>query len=117
MMVGCAAPDDLSECDEHVRVTAAAAGERPGKDVEIVVLRHQFAVLQRQLGAARPRFSRSDQAFLADRRPMPGIADARPLHALPSLIPITDVDASLRIGKRDRLGGILHECRLPPYWH
>src|SRR6266516_1356312 len=35
------------------------------KDVEIVVLRHQIAVLQRQPGAARPRFSRSDRAFLA----------------------------------------------------
>jgi len=31
MMVGCAAPAVLSECDGRVRVTAAAAGERPGQ--------------------------------------------------------------------------------------
>jgi len=35
------------------------------KDVEIVVLRHQIAVLQRQLGTTRPRFSAADRAFLA----------------------------------------------------
>jgi transposase InsO family protein len=35
------------------------------KNVEIVVLRHQLTVLQRQLGTARPRFSRCDRAFLA----------------------------------------------------
>jgi putative transposase len=35
------------------------------KDVEIVVLRHQIAVLQRQLGTTRPQFSPGDRAFLA----------------------------------------------------
>jgi putative transposase len=35
------------------------------KDVEIVVLRHQITVLQRQLGTTRPRFSPADRAFLA----------------------------------------------------
>ena len=35
------------------------------KDIEIVVLRHQIAVLQRQLGTTRPRFSAADRAFLA----------------------------------------------------
>jgi putative transposase len=33
--------------------------------VEILVLRHQIAVLQRQLGKTRPRFCPSDRAFLA----------------------------------------------------
>jgi hypothetical protein len=35
------------------------------KDAEILALRHQITVLQRQLGMTRPRFSRSDRAFLA----------------------------------------------------
>jgi putative transposase len=35
------------------------------KDVEILVLRHQIAVLQRQLGHTRVRFSPTDRALLA----------------------------------------------------
>jgi putative transposase len=35
------------------------------KDAEILVLRHQIAVLQHQLGAQKPRFSPSDRALLA----------------------------------------------------
>jgi putative transposase len=35
------------------------------KDVEILALRHQITVLERQLGKARPRFSPVDRAFLA----------------------------------------------------
>ncbi|MEU4807000.1 integrase core domain-containing protein [Actinosynnema sp. NPDC023587] len=35
------------------------------KDTEIIVLRHQITVLERQLGNARPRFSPGDRAFLA----------------------------------------------------
>ena len=31
MMIGCAVSTGLSECDERVRVTAAACGERPGQ--------------------------------------------------------------------------------------
>jgi transposase len=35
------------------------------KDVEILALRHQLTILERQLGNTRPRFSPGDRAFLA----------------------------------------------------
>lgn len=35
------------------------------KDAEILALRHQITVLQRQLGGKRPRFSLADRTFLA----------------------------------------------------
>jgi hypothetical protein len=35
------------------------------KDVEILALRHQITVLERQRGTTRPRFSPADRAFLA----------------------------------------------------
>src|SRR5690242_8814339 len=35
------------------------------KEVEILALRHQITVLERQLGKTRPRFSMADRAFLA----------------------------------------------------
>ena len=35
------------------------------KEVEILALRHQIIVLERQLGKARPRFLAGDRAFLA----------------------------------------------------
>jgi putative transposase len=35
------------------------------KDLEILALRHQIAVLERQLGGQRVRFEASDRAFLA----------------------------------------------------
>ncbi len=35
------------------------------KDVEILALRHQLSVLERQLGTARPKFTPEDRAFLA----------------------------------------------------
>jgi hypothetical protein len=34
------------------------------KEVEILVLRHQIAVLQQQLGKTRPWFCQADRAFL-----------------------------------------------------
>jgi putative transposase len=35
------------------------------KDTEILALRHQIGVLQRQLGDTRPRFTPGDRALLA----------------------------------------------------
>ncbi len=42
-------------------------------------------------------------------RPDQGIANARPLRALPRSLPETDIAARLRVHRRDRLGGVLHE--------
>jgi hypothetical protein len=39
--------------------------DRDNKDAEILVLRHQITVLQRQLGKERVRFDPTDRAFLA----------------------------------------------------
>jgi putative transposase len=53
---------------------------------------------------------REFEQFYNCHRPHQGIANARPLRALPSPIPAPDVDARLHIiRRRDRLGGILHE--------
>ena len=53
---------DVTNVFALLRLLAASARD---KDVEILVLRHQLRVLKRQLGTARPRFSRCDRAFLA----------------------------------------------------
>ena len=54
---------------------------------------------------------RESGQFYNCHRPHQGIANARPLRALPSQIPLTDVDTRLRVRRHDRLGGILHEYR------
>jgi putative transposase len=52
---------------------------------------------------------REFEQFYDEHRPHQGLANARPLHPLPA--PITDLGepTPLRIRRRDRLGGILHE--------
>ena len=54
---------------------------------------------------------REFEQFYNSHRPHQGIANARPLHALPSPIPEPDVATGLHIHRRDRLGGIFHEYR------
>ena len=52
------------------------------KDTEILALRHQIVILERQLGGARPRFSPADRAFLAallHRLPVQALRRLRPL--------------------------------------
>ncbi|WP_243420760.1 integrase core domain-containing protein [Micromonospora globispora] len=51
------------------------------------------------------------EQFYNSHRPHQGIANARPLHALPTPIPEPDATTRLDIRRRDRLGGILHEYR------
>src|ERR1044072_4694186 len=50
------------------------------KDAEILALRHQITVLERQLGSDRVRFTPSDRAFLAallHRMPFPALRRVR----------------------------------------
>ncbi|MGO4748939.1 helix-turn-helix domain-containing protein, partial [Streptomyces sp. 2MCAF27] len=50
------------------------------KDAEILALRHQITVLERQLGKGKARFSPSDRAFLAAllrRMPLPALRRVR----------------------------------------
>ncbi|MEV0055272.1 hypothetical protein AB0H34_32840 [Saccharopolyspora shandongensis] len=68
------------------------------KDTEILALRHQITVLERQRGKEKVRFTPSDRTFLAAL-----------LHRLPALTADPDKIARLDIRRCDRLGGILHE--------
>ncbi len=81
------------------------------KDTEILVLRHQIAVLQRQLGDRRIRFQVTDRALLAALlRPLPHPALQRPrLLVRPDTIPRWHRDllarrhaAACRPNRRDR---------------
>jgi transposase InsO family protein len=49
------------------------------------------------------------ECFYNGHRPHQGLANARPLHPLPTPIAEPDEIARLRVRRRDRLGGILHE--------
>jgi len=60
---------------------------------------------QRHLLHALREFER----FYNSHRPHQGIANARPLQALPPPIPLADAGTRLHIRRRDRLGGTLHE--------
>ena len=57
------------------------------------------------------RALREFEQFYNSHRPHQGIANARPLRALPSPIPEPTAVTRLHIHRRDRLGGILHEYR------
>jgi putative transposase len=55
------------------------------------------------------RALREFEQFYNGHRPHQGIANARPLHPLPTPLTRTDQIARLDIRRHDRLGGILHE--------
>jgi hypothetical protein len=57
----------------------------------------------------RLRALREFEQFCNSHRPHRGIANARPLHALPPPIPRPTAATRLHIHRHDRLGGILHE--------
>jgi poly(3-hydroxybutyrate) depolymerase len=54
---------------------------------------------------------REFEHFYNGHRPHQGIANARPLELLPAPLLAPDQIASLDIRRRDRLGGVLHECQ------
>jgi hypothetical protein len=61
---------------QRVRAAAATPGNDRDKDAEILALRHQLAVLQRQLDGQRVRFEPADRAWLAallSRFPRPAL--------------------------------------------
>jgi putative transposase len=65
MMAGCAVGTGLPDGDERVCGPALLPVSDRDKDVEILVLRHQIAVLERQLGGTKVRFTPPDRALLA----------------------------------------------------
>jgi putative transposase len=52
---------------------------------------------------------REFERFYNAHRPHRGISNARPLHPLPEALTDPEQVARLRVHRRDRLGGILHE--------
>jgi putative transposase len=60
---------------------------------------------------------REFEEFYNSHQPRQGIANARPLRALPSPIPELTAATRLHVHRRGRLGGILHEYRHAAYLH
>jgi putative transposase len=60
---------------------------------------------------------REYETFYNAHRPHQGIANARPLRALPTPIPEPGAATRLHVRRRDRLGGILHEYQHAAYLH
>ena len=74
----------------YLTVTNAFAALRPlpmsdgDKDLKMLVLRNQLAIIQRQLGRSRPAFTGADRAFVAALlAPLPRTV----LHRLQLLVP------------------------------
>jgi len=79
----------LAVSNVFAMVRLLPVGERE-KDVEILVLRHQITVLQRQLGSARVQFTPEDRALLA------ALLTALPRGALRRLRLLVRADTVLR---------------------
>jgi hypothetical protein len=98
------------------------------KDAEILALRHQVRILQRQLGGQRVRFAPADRALLAallgtlprgtlrrlqlvvsPDRPHRSLDQDAPLQPAPEPITSRADIVDLNVRRRDRLGGILRE--------
>ncbi|MFE7392938.1 hypothetical protein [Streptomyces sp. NPDC057582] len=108
--------------DERLRDAAAAADERPEKDVEILALCHQIAVLERHLDGQRDRFDAGDRAFLASllhgvprevlRRMRPLVRPDTMLRRHRDLSPAPAENSSALVGAGVRGVGDVHGGRL-----
>jgi hypothetical protein len=79
------------------------------KDAEILVLRHQITVLERQLHGDRVRFTPADRAWLAALlHPLPRSV-LNYLRLLPDSITEPATLTHLNVRRHDRLSGLLHE--------
>jgi putative transposase len=65
MVIGRAAATGLSRVTNVFALLRLRPVSSPDKDAEILALRHQLSVLQRQLGTDRARFTPGDRALLA----------------------------------------------------
>lgn len=63
-MIGCAAATGLSRSDQHVRPASFVSMTDRDKDIEILALRLQISVLQRQVGGIRVWFTRATGRYL-----------------------------------------------------
>jgi putative transposase len=64
-MTGCAVATGLPDGDDHVRGLRLLPASDRDKDVEILALRHQIAVLERPVGGKKARFTSPDRVLLA----------------------------------------------------
>ena len=85
----------LTLCRSIQLLVLLARGDA-AKDLEILVVRHQLAVLRRQ--TPRPRLEPADRALLAAPSPATGLTHV-------------GEDRRTRVHRRDLLGGLLHEYR------
>jgi hypothetical protein len=76
------------------------------KDAEILMLRHQLAVAQRKRPGAHSRLTWPDRACLAL------LAGTVPAERLAAMRLIVTPGTIVRVRRRDRAGGAIHECRL-----